>query len=65
MAAVYIKSCQLAHESINVNLAIELGSESMIKFEKSLTEWFEEKISWTIIPQSEGKTKTLKVGESK
>ena len=45
MGEVYFASWQLAHDSINVDLAIEVGSESMIKFENSLTEVFDEKIS--------------------
>lgn len=61
---INIASGQLAAESVNVDLAVELGSEAMSKFESSLPQGFDEKISKTVVTQSEGR-KHLKVGETK
>ena len=61
---INIASGQSAAESVKVDLAVELGSEAMSKFESSLPQGFDEKISKTVVTQSEGR-KHLKIGETK
>ena len=63
-AIINVASGQLAAESVNVDLAIELGSEAMNKFQSSLPQGFDKKISKTVVTRSEGK-KHVKVGETK
>ena len=49
---------------MNVDLAVELDSEAMSKFESSLPQGFDKKISKTVVTQIEGR-KHLKIGETK
>ena len=46
---------QLAAESVNVELAIELYSEAINKFRSMLPHGFDKKVSKTVVTQSEGK----------
>ena len=46
---------------MKVDLAVELGSETISKFESSPPQGFDEKISKTVVTQSEGR-KHLKIG---
>ena len=48
---------QLAAESVNVELAIELYSEAINKFQSMLPHGFDKKVSKTVVTQSEGKNK--------
>ena len=48
---------QLAAESVNVELAIELYSEAINKFQNMLPHGFDMKVSKTVVTQSEGKNK--------
>ena len=52
---INVASGQLAAQSVNVDLALELGSEAMNKFISALPEGFDKKISKTVVTQSEEK----------
>ena len=60
-AIINVASGQLAAESVNLELAIELCSEAMNKFQSMLPNGFDRKVSKTVVTQSEGKNMLMSV----